>query len=312
MQKNSNKLVSRFYNNLIFNENTVIKGAPKDRYANEIRWFKEAMNRIPDNIPDIIDYQKRFKSEDADNLKYYEMEAIKGENLYQYLRLNTNKTAEIQNKIIEVLEMFHQEYINPKEEDIYQMYLLKPKQALQEFIRNKNINFESIIINGYKFKDPIKTLEHTFNDLKKQLMATKFSFMHGDLTLSNILIDENGDLYLIDPRGKFGNTKIFGDIRYDISKLYYSLVGNYDSLNNGNFNYKLNDKMASVHTYSIDSLGLESYGEHLLSYFNQPRHIIRFIHSTIWLSLVPHVKDNINQQYCTFCHGIFLLNTIYE
>lgn len=136
--------------------------------------------------------------------------------------------------------------------------------------------------------------------------------MHGDLTMSNILIDKDNDIYLIDPRGKFGSTKFFGDIRYDISKMYYSFVGNYDSLNNGDFTYSLNDKIESTYTYKINSLGLESYGEELLNYFNEKRDLIRFIHSTIWISLIPHVKENTDQQYCTFCHGIYLLNTIYE
>ncbi|EKD85840.1 MAG: hypothetical protein ACD_37C00596G0005 [uncultured bacterium] len=310
--KKGNKVVSRFYNKLLFTGDTVIKGAPKDRHFNEINWFMEASKRIPNNIPKILNYEKKLESENPSDLKYYEMQAVKGDNLYQYLSKNNNKTSEILDKIIAILEIFHKESLVPNEDDIYEMYLFKPKLALQEFITSNSINPEDITINGQKYSYPIEKLERTYNDLKKQLMNSKYSFMHGDLTLSNILIDKNNDLYLIDPRGKFGTTSVFGDIRYDISKMYYSFVGMYDSLNDGNFKYGLNNKTESTYTYNIDGLGLDSYGEYLLNYFDEKRDLIRFIHSTIWLSLIPHVKETIEQQYCTFCHGIYLLNTIYD
>lgn len=55
--------------------------------------------------------------------------------------------------------------------------------------------------------------------------------VHGDFCFSNILYDSRTfGLKLIDPRGlnSKGEICIFGDLRYDIAKLYHSVVGCYD------------------------------------------------------------------------------------
>ena len=75
-----------------------------------------------------------------------------------------------------------------------------------------------------------------YDKLQNNLQNTSYTLIHGDATFSNTLISkEFSNLYLIDPRGGFGSTKFFGDPRYDYAKLYYSIIGNFDSLNNGNF-----------------------------------------------------------------------------
>ncbi len=61
------------------------------------------------------------------------------------------------------------------------------------------------------------------------------SLMHGDFCFSNILYDTRSDrIVLIDPRGIVnGEQTLFGDIRYDISKLGHSIVGRYDQIVGG-------------------------------------------------------------------------------
>ena len=43
---------------------------------------------------------------------------------------------------------------------------------------------------------------------------------------------------LIDPRARFGKKGIYGDLKYDLSKLRHSLVGNYDFIVNGFYSLK--------------------------------------------------------------------------
>ena len=47
---------------------------------------------------------------------------------------------------------------------------------------------------------------------------------------------------LIDPRGYFGNTELYGDVAYDWVKLYYSLYSNYARFNLKDFSLKINDR----------------------------------------------------------------------
>ena len=60
-------------------------------------------------------------------------------------------------------------------------------------------------------------------DLKRVSVKYPDAFVpiHGDPTFSNIIYSSHNDkAYLIDPRGVFGNSQIFGDRYYDIAKLY--------------------------------------------------------------------------------------------
>ena len=47
---------------------------------------------------------------------------------------------------------------------------------------------------------------------------------------------------LIDPRGYFGKTKLYGDADYDWAKLYYSINGNYDLFNRKKFTLDIREK----------------------------------------------------------------------
>lgn len=53
----------------------------------------------------------------------------------------------------------------------------------------------------------------------------EYSLIHGDIHLGNILECETGELYFIDPRGYFGNSKLFGLEEYDYAKLLFGISG---------------------------------------------------------------------------------------
>ena len=69
----------------------------------------------------------------------------------------------------------------------------------------------------------------------------KKTVIHGDPVLTNILINQFGKIKLLDMRGKQGNKlTIFGDWLYDWAKLYQSLIGYDEILENKfiNLDYK--------------------------------------------------------------------------
>ena len=50
--------------------------------------------------------------------------------------------------------------------------------------------------------------------------------IHGDPVFSNALLTETGRIYLLDMRGEVGSTlTLQGDVHYDLSKVYQSLLG---------------------------------------------------------------------------------------
>jgi hypothetical protein len=69
------------------------------------------------------------------------------------------------------------------------------------------------------------------------------SLVHGDLCFSNLLYDHRADLIrVIDPRGldAHGHSFQYGDIRYDVAKLYHSIVGRYDHILAGHYSISQN------------------------------------------------------------------------
>ena len=67
------------------------------------------------------------------------------------------------------------------------------------------------------------------------------SFIHGDLQFDNIIINQNSnDFMLIDWRQDFANESEFGDIYYDIAKLYGGIILNYDLIKKGLFTISQN------------------------------------------------------------------------
>lgn len=301
-------IITRNYNNIIFKNNRVIKGVPKDRYLKEIKWFSEAKKVIPLNIPLIyLSKNEPVVNSNKIELAYYEMQAINGNNLYQWSIDNKNEAEKIFDNVISLVMLMHKESFEVKNDDIIMMYYLKPKIAIENFIKEKKLNPNSLKINGIFVQNPIVTLDKVFNQFKEKLLNTRYSFIHGDLTMSNILVGQDQRLYLIDPRGVFGNTNFYGDVRYDVAKLLYSIVGNFDSLNNGRFEYEYNIEKKE-HLFSISNNGFSLYGERILYLFKEDEYIIKYIHATIWLSLVSHISENEKQQLCAFCNGIFLLD----
>ncbi len=63
--------------------------------------------------------------------------------------------------------------------------------------------------------------------------ARHLTLVHGDFCFSNILYDARAELArVIDPRGldSDGRLTSFGDLRYDLAKLFHSVVGRYDHI----------------------------------------------------------------------------------
>lgn len=103
----------------------------------------------------------------------------------------------------------------------------KPIDRFNEFNWRENELYNSIhsvnnikIRNIYDYCDIIKT--KTIEYLKER---EHYSLIHGDTHLGNILRNNRDELFFIDPRGYFGESKLFGLCEYDYAKLMFGLSG---------------------------------------------------------------------------------------
>ena len=295
---------TRFYNQIAIVDNKICKTSSCERIATEYAWFMEAKKIIPDNIPEI------YGCEEIGDKSKMTMSLINGSNLYQWAANNKSMKA-INQKVSQINSILTQDLYKTKyianETDIKNMYFEKPLKSLDYFyekypqFQNKNH-----IINNKSCINPYQRLKEVYQLLESKLLVTDYVFIHGDLTLSNILINDDGYMFFVDPRGAFGNTKILGDKRYDIAKLYYSLVGKFDSINNNQFKLKQD---SDRYIYKIEPTS--NFDEKIFwQIFSVEKELIKFIHSTIWLSLLPHLQESDQQTITAYLHGTYLINNL--
>jgi len=242
------KLKCRPFNSIRFEGNkfykTAIDRQGRELAVREVAWYKKLQDKDFKNIPKIYNYNPLC------------MERIDGKNIYEYTDLPFEKKKEILKQITSCLEHIHglgsikTDEASYKEAYIGKTYArLEKVKELVPFAKDSTIN-----INGRECRNIFFHKKET-EDLVMQYIPERFSLIHGDCTFSNIMLENNTIPKLIDPRGYFGTTELYGDAAYDWVKLYYSIVSNYDQFNLKRFGlymdgYKVKLEINSKYNYN--------------------------------------------------------------
>lgn len=185
--------------------------------------------------------------------------------------------------------------------DCMQVYFSKSYQRIDEVSKIIPMVHRSFInINGKDCINPYYNLSYFEDHVSAISNIEKYNIIHGDCTFSNTLVDDNCQVWLIDPRGTFGSTKIYGDRRYDWAKLYYSVSGNYDSINSKKFKVSILNDCVDL---EIESNGYEQMSDYVISRSGMTKKEMLLINATIWLSLTGYVKEDIDAAMYAFYKG---------
>lgn len=261
----------------------------------EMAWYKKLKDIHFVNIPEIYEYEPLC------------MELIDGKNIYEYTDIPLDSKKRILEKIVICLKQVHSlESVKVDRKSYYKAYIgktfdrLKKVQHLVPFANEK-----TIIVNG-------KTCRNVFyhrNEFEIQTMQyipNHFCIIHGDCTFSNTLLKNDEIPILIDPRGYFGNTEIFGDVAYDWVKLYYSLVSNYDQFNLKRFRLEIRDSDVQLQIASNNWEELEDYFFELIG--NEvTRKQMKLLLAITWLSLTTYVWEDYDSICGAFYNGLWYL-----
>lgn len=88
---------------------------------------------------------------------------------------------------------------------------------------------DPIRIDGVEFQTFAGMLDRLEVEVDRLAGDARGSIIHGDLCFSNILFDPRSGIFkFVDPRGSYGSSGVYGDLRYDVAKLCHSVVGEYD------------------------------------------------------------------------------------
>lgn len=311
-------LNSREFNELENHGKNIITKRSEDTETliNEIRWYNEIPSQLQPYLPRIYDY-----STDEEH-PYVKMEYIGYPSLSD-LQLYGSHRQHIWNDVFHQLFSMHHEFqaftaeASPTsiQQSLKEMYLDKTKRRLDR-LRGDNqfqpfFEAETVQINGEIYP----TLDRILDDLEKVinqselLSCDSFTIIHGDLCLPNILYDPRNEiLKLIDPRGRFGEFKIYGDHRYDIAKLRHSFVGHYEHLINGQFEASSNLEIPQI-TYDIYTTKEQKERENRFDSILARKtdvnvRSVKLIESLLFLSMVPLHSDSYNRQLCMLAQGV--------
>lgn len=270
----------------------------KELAVRERAWYRAASDLGYTHIPKIYEYNP------------IKMERIKGKNIYEYSDFTYEQRKDIVEKLVDNLKQLHR--LNSIPTDYFSItknYYLKTFERI-DIIRNM-IPFADeryVTVNGRKCKNIYFYKKELYNRIQKYV-CKKFEFIHGDCTFSNMMLDENYNPILIDPRGYYGYTELFGDPSYDWAKIYYSIVGNYDQFNLKRFKLTVNDNSVKV---DVQSNGWEDVADYYLSLISDEvsTEDIKLIHAIIWISLTTYAWEDYDSICSAFYLGLYYLEEV--
>jgi capsule biosynthesis phosphatase len=231
----------------------------------EIMWYLNLPRKLAKFTPCLISYDEK-------NYAEYKLERIQGLT-FQELFLSESLTIDGFKKLLFALKTIH-DVGNTKPSDIYKNYGKKLTER-----------YESYDYSSYEASEKIYVQLQTKLKEYEDGDFGKVGIIHGDPVFSNILIDKFGKIKLIDPRGVLGNSNsIYGDIFYDYAKVYQSLIG-YDEVMQ---NKSVSDEYRESLTDCLFAFIKKEYGKERVEH-------IKVIANSLLFTLIPlHDNDKCN------------------
>ena len=288
----------RPFNSMTVKDGAIIKEGideqGKKLAVREKNWYKRVLSLgVP--IPEIYSFEP------------FSMEFIDGHNIFEYRDFTEEQKTSILKSIMDGLKEIHK---NDRQfADRFSMHRAYFTKTFDRLSKIRDLvpfaNDRTINVNGRECRNVFYHIDEIRERISR-IRCDRFSLIHGDCTFSNMMLRQGKDPVFIDPRGYFGDCELVGDPNYDWSKLYYSVVGNYDMFNLGRFRLSIGE--SSVNLY-IDSNGWEKIEGAFIE--NLPDEIqmedVRFIHALIWLSLTTYAWDDYDSICGAFYNGIYYL-----
>lgn len=320
----SKKDNTRYFNSLKYNKTkgSITKSSLDNRkIIEEINWYLELPSEIKYVSPRMFSYSVEPNNAYVE-LEYYGYETIHEMFIYGNYTLEQWKIifSHLGN-YLNVFKNYEKSLDNEEiQSDLFKMYIVKVKHRVLE-LRKSSFIYEDLltkklVINNITYESIdtyIDRLHFLFDKLNISSISS-FSLIHGDFFFANILYDKlNNIVRLIDPRGSFGDSTIYGDSRYDYSKLLHSVNGMYDLIVEDKFTLQVNKNHVNykLHVRNNHTNAKKAYMDYL---DNEQINIeqLLFIECTLFLSMVPLHKDNERRQVVMLCRGVELLDEIWR
>lgn len=296
------------------------KSSNNEKLSWEINWFKNLPSDLKNFTPRLVDYYLGEKVEYS--LEFYGYTSLA--DIFLYGEYSESYLESVLQKIFSYLLYVKNNY-NDKNfaiKNFYEMYFDKTFERVEKMLENdvfKNIYYhDEIIVNWKKYKN----IKDIFDQEKLQKFINEeiynpddCTIIHGDMCFSNILFDINNGIFkFIDPRGKFWETWIWWDIKYDIAKFRHSVHGRYENIISDLFNleYTLEKNIFDFQYFDTGNR------KKIIAFFDKEVQemgydikTIKFIEWLLYLTMIPLHSDSLNRQILMYMTAVILFNEIF-
>jgi len=309
-------LKTRYFNKLQFDdygENVIKTSTNKEKLIDEINWYKG----MPDDILGLV--PKNLDSSTEDN-PFIKLEYIKHptlSELWLYSEFPEDFWKEIIEELFKIIKKFQKYNFNVTKQEYYSMYFGKTLNRIDDLIAENKLFreiFEQdfIFINNKKLRNWNLMKGEIKEKINRMYKEEDNCLIHGDLYFANILYDSEKNMFkLIDPRGRWGNN-VGGDIKYDIAKIRHSVVGCFDTITNGLYSIKHEEKN-KIHLNVFKPKNYEAicneFDANIKKNWNLDE--IKMIEGLLFISMLPLHSDNLERQLAFFSIGLERLNEIF-
>lgn len=310
-------LQPRYFNSLTINPvlNTITKVSQHSRkLQDELDWYHDIPDELKVLTPRIL-VNKEANGEVQISQEYYGYPTLA--ELYTYGDLHADIWLSILRHVLRTHQEFRRYPGQLEPELVRAMYADKTWERLAS-LREQDAHWQSlldketIVFNGRSLRN-IYVLKEAINARAQALSeSAPISVIHGDFCFSNILFDINNQIIrLIDPRGSFGRSGIYGDARYDIAKLRHSVRGLYDYVMADMFEL---EELPTGYRSQIYVDGrphiVAAEFDRMLAAIGYNLEEIRFIEALLFVSMVPFHKGNRQRQQLLYLTGLAQLNEV--
>lgn len=241
----SRMTTQRVFNSMNVTRYSIVKSShDKQKMAAESNWFMSLPANMRHYAPTV------WSCGENNEQGFYEIEYYYLSSLANLWVFGKNKAYVWEEIINACIEFLNDEYLVTPQDSCKvahcnnDYYGVKTLQRLLKYSEQSGISLDaSWVINGINVPSLREIAELTDAMITKDDIRFA-TMMHGDPCFSNILYDfRSKSIKVIDPRGRDnnGNLSIYGDFRYDVSKLAHSVIGMYDFIIGGMFEFQENE-----------------------------------------------------------------------
>ncbi len=308
----------RAFNEMQITPRLVIKASHKRlKMQAEANWFNQLPKELTIYTPHVVS-DKTHEDTASYSLEYLYLLPLN--DIFVYGNLPSN----VWQHIFQACKVTHaaMSNIQPEKltstENLASIYLPKTLNRLNEFKDNNGFDISKPLnFNGIE-QPSLLDIAHATAALIPAAKQGDEGILHGDFCFSNILYDARVQtIKLIDPRGldNEGNLSIYGDTRYDVAKLYHSVVGLYDLIIANRFKLKVDHEKTCFNLeFPGQPRNIEIQNTFRKSFFaNEPEseRAILAISIHLFLSMLPLHNDRPEGQMAMIAN-VLRLNLMLE